>query len=282
LKSAIVQALIVLIASQVGLALAQQTAPEIDSEAENALLQLLNAERHSRGIPELELDARLSSAARLHSARMAAAGRAADQLENEEPIEIQLSQAGIHFKRSSVNVAQAEDVRESHEALMASPELRANVLDPDLNSVGIGVAQRDGDIYVTEYFAFRTTDVTEAEVEEIIAAKFNKLRIDEGTYVLRKILNPKVRSCSCAMAAEDSVKTSLCSPGGKYSVPGAQNAHVIAYTTDDVFKLPEMLTKLKVNNDYGITVGVCFAKSRSYQAPVYWVTAVIYFKAGAQ
>jgi uncharacterized protein YkwD len=40
-----------------------------------------------------------------------------------------------------------------HQSFMKSPQHRANILDPDMGSAGIGVAERNGHLYAVEDFS---------------------------------------------------------------------------------------------------------------------------------
>jgi uncharacterized protein YkwD len=50
------------------------------------------------------------------------------------------------------NIAYNVTVRRAHRALMASPGHRANILDPRMRRVGVGVVERHGRLWVTEIF----------------------------------------------------------------------------------------------------------------------------------
>ncbi|MFN2614324.1 MAG: CAP domain-containing protein, partial [Actinomycetota bacterium] len=59
------------------------------------------------------------------------------------------------------NVGVGPDVATLHQAFIDSPEHRDNILERSYNQIGVGVAYgADGNIYVTEDFAARTTSGT--------------------------------------------------------------------------------------------------------------------------
>jgi uncharacterized protein YkwD len=50
------------------------------------------------------------------------------------------------------NVGMADSVRSLHRALMRSPAHRANILDPQMRVVGVGVVAAGGQLWATELF----------------------------------------------------------------------------------------------------------------------------------
>jgi uncharacterized protein YkwD len=56
------------------------------------------------------------------------------------------------WSRIGENIAFNSTVRRAHRALMASPGHRANILDPRMRRVGVGIVERGGELWVTEVF----------------------------------------------------------------------------------------------------------------------------------
>lgn len=111
--------------------------------------QLVNAERISRGIPPLTIDSGLDSCAQRHSDAMAARGE----------IWHDLSQTAYACAGAWVgygeNVGMGHSISAVHQAFMASPDHRRNILEPLFNRIGTGVAWSNGVVYVTEIFVDR-------------------------------------------------------------------------------------------------------------------------------
>lgn len=61
--------------------------------------------------------------------------------------------AGAHFRWLSENLVQATEATAAHAQFMKSAAHRANILDADMGSAGIGVAQHGGQLVVVEDFA---------------------------------------------------------------------------------------------------------------------------------
>ena len=61
--------------------------------------------------------------------------------------------AGVQFVSVAENVAEAPNVPMLHEEWMNSPPHRENILDPDLDSLGISVIERNGEFFAVQDFA---------------------------------------------------------------------------------------------------------------------------------
>jgi len=122
------------------------------SSAERILLDSVNAERKAQGIPALAWDDALAVAARSHAAEMARRNSVAHVLPDEPSLPARATRAGVRFSWLSENVVSAGTVDNAHAQFVKSPAHRANILDPDMDRIGIGVAQRGGQVFVVEDF----------------------------------------------------------------------------------------------------------------------------------
>ena len=111
--------------------------PDPDAEAE--MLQLLNQERTSRGLPALELDARMVPVARQHSLEMFQLKYFGHQSPVLGSPFDRLQAAKISYTRAGENLAYARSVAIAHRGLMESPGHRENILRPEFTRVAIGV-----------------------------------------------------------------------------------------------------------------------------------------------
>ena len=73
--------------------------------------------------------------------------------EGESSLSARVKQAGVHFRWLSENVCEGPTPGFIHAQFMKSPAHRANVLDRDMDSIGIGVADHDGQLYAVEDFS---------------------------------------------------------------------------------------------------------------------------------
>ncbi len=122
------------------------------SGVERGLFDAANHERHQQGLPELKWDDALSSAARKHAERMAEHGMLSHQLLGEAGLPTRVAQAGVHHSWLSENIAEGTSANDIHDQFMKSTNHRANILDPDMDTVGIGVVESGGKWYAVEDF----------------------------------------------------------------------------------------------------------------------------------
>lgn len=145
----------------------EQTAPPL-SPFEQQLVDLINAERKSRGLGQLVVNLRLSRVARQHSEEM----RDKNYFSHDSPtpglatMEDRYKaefREGFHalaenvarggFVKGSGWALTKENIEGTHQGLMRSSRHRSNILLPDVTEVGVGIAVNvKGDYWVTEMF----------------------------------------------------------------------------------------------------------------------------------
>jgi uncharacterized protein YkwD len=123
------------------------------SEAERELFNAVNQERKAHGLPSLNSDEALANAARKHAQRMAEQGTISHQLPGEPSLPSRAKAAGARFTWLSENVDEGPNAAAIHQSFMKSPQHRANILDGDMDSAGIGVAERNGQMFAVEDFS---------------------------------------------------------------------------------------------------------------------------------
>jgi uncharacterized protein YkwD len=117
------------------------------------LLGAINRERALAGSPALRRDPLLDGVASAHARHLAALGVIAHRpTPDDGPIE-RLERARVVAERVAENLARAQTLTDAHARWMGSPSHRANALDPALDALGLGVASRDGELYVVALFA---------------------------------------------------------------------------------------------------------------------------------
>ncbi|MFH1533927.1 MAG: S-layer homology domain-containing protein [Nitrospirota bacterium] len=116
------------------------------------LLNEINDNRSVYGYSEIKLNSELNTLAQNHSEDMAENDFFGHiNLENQTPDDRRLED-GINMPVSE-NIAKDVSVIFAHLGLMRSGSHRENILNPDWHLVGLGIAQSNGYIYVTEEFS---------------------------------------------------------------------------------------------------------------------------------
>jgi len=143
------------------------------AQYENAarhIFDLTNQDRQARGLPPLEWNAALARAAERHAALMARQGSISHQYAGEPAPMERAAQAGAHFHAVAENVAMAPTASDVETSWMHSTPHRRNILDPQMNAMGVGVATRNGELYAVEDFAAASQTLNAGDVEQRVRA----------------------------------------------------------------------------------------------------------------
>jgi hypothetical protein len=211
--------------------------------SEQYLLAAANQDRSLHELRPVRVDPLLSAAALSHAREMAARGTISHQFPGEADLATRAANAGVRFSLITENVAEASNSALIHDLWMKSAGHRANLLDPQVNAVGIAVVAEHGQLYAVEDFA-RTVErlsipEQEAEVARLIEAA--------GVGVFG---NP-----------EDVRQTCQLSSG---YVGSQQPSFVMRYTAANLSSLPEQLkAKLSSGKYRSAAVGACLASKQT-------------------
>lgn len=128
-------------------------AQEYASRSERELFAAVNREREAQGLPTLRWNRALADAAYRHAQMMASRQTISHQFPGEPSLPTRVSQVGASYMALAENVAEAPNPAEIHSLWMHSPGHRANILDGNMDSVGIAVIGRNGEFYAVEDFS---------------------------------------------------------------------------------------------------------------------------------
>ena len=123
------------------------------SAAEQQLFAGVNRARKAQGLPGLKWDETLAAAARRHAGLMAQHNSAEHGYAGEPSLASRATQAGAHFVWLAENVIQGSSVQAIQEEFLKSANHRANMLDTEMNSAGVGVVERGGQLFAVEDFS---------------------------------------------------------------------------------------------------------------------------------
>lgn len=134
-------------------ALAAMQAQTAVNAAERQLLLSVNRARRAQGLPELKWNEALTVAARRHAGLMAQHAAAEHGFAGEPSLATRATQAGARYVWLAENVAQGPGVDAIDAEFLKSPKHRANILDSDMDSIGVGVVERGGQLFAVEDFS---------------------------------------------------------------------------------------------------------------------------------
>lgn len=123
------------------------------STAEAKAVELMNADRRANGLSDLKVSSSLTAVARSHAQDMVDRNFFSHTNPDGEGLTDRLSQAGISYSAAGENIAENTSVSAAETSFMNSSGHRANILNANYTTVGIGVAfDSDGTVYVVQDF----------------------------------------------------------------------------------------------------------------------------------
>src|SRR5271166_3708251 len=138
----------------------------------NAAEQLFvygNQARAAQGLRPLEWDPALAAAAMNHCVRMAAEAELSHQYSGEPELSERAGHAGAHFSLVEENIAEGREPASIHQAWMNSPHHRENLLNPEVDRVGLAVVARGNTLYAVADFAHEVRVLSAEQVEATVA-----------------------------------------------------------------------------------------------------------------
>jgi hypothetical protein len=136
--------------------------------AEQQVMDLVNADRAQQGLAPLRWDPALAQAAAQHAQLMSQQPELSHQYPGEPDLAARAGAAGAHFRLIEENVALAPSPQALEQEWMHSPPHRANILNPSVNSIGVGVVRRGGNYYGVEDFAGAVDQLGPNQIEQRI------------------------------------------------------------------------------------------------------------------
>lgn len=223
------------------------------------LMALANRARAESGAGPLKWDPQLAEAARRHTLLMAEKGPIAHRYGGESGLSDRAGQAGAHFSLIEENVAVGPSPAEIHVMWMNSPGHRSNLLNPEVNRVGIAVVRARGVLYATADYSRAVQQFSRNEVEARVAEliRVTGLSIYNGEAAAR------------AACMTDS--------GMPTSHGGRQAMFVMRWQAASLDQLPDALRQRMASGRYKIAaVGSCKAQGVEGSFSAYRVAVLLY------
>jgi uncharacterized protein YkwD len=222
---------------------------------EQVLFQSANRERAAQKLPPLKWNAALAAAAHQHALRLAQQNTLSHQLPGEPGLADRAARAGARSSTIAENVAEGPSAESVHQQWMKSSPHRANLLDPQLNSVGIAVAERNGTLFAVEDFAQAVGELSLREQEKLVE---NRLQ-SRGLHILNY--------------AGDARRTCVIDNG---YAGNHRPSFVLHYATTDLRSFPDILEqRIRSGRYHSGAVGACPPGKKS-GLPGYRVAVMLY------
>lgn len=235
------------------------------------LLEHANRERTERNLVPLEPSADLSSLALRHSQDMASHRSLTHLSTTGQSYLERLVDDGFHFIKIGENVAVSETFREDiiHQELMASPEHRENILDPDFDRIGIGIVYKEKKYYITQDYLQSLKILGIAEAEKKIQKEINRLRLKNSLPPLTfsEVANSMAQSFSAKRAKGQSLPNISTVFG---------ETHIRFITSPSPY-VTENISRDLTNTTYRRAgVGIWFGRLEEYPGGTYVITLFLF------
>ena len=225
-------------------------------DTEKRLFDSANRERAERKLPLLKWDEGLARAAHKHAELMAEHDLLEHQTPGEADLPTRAHEEGASFSHITENIAMGASAEKFHDGWMHSAGHRANILDTEVDSVGIAVVEGEVDLYAVEDFAHAVAplsiDEQEKRVGEVLAARGLRL-INIGSEARKS-----------------------CELDGDYL--GSTKAKYVAhYETPNIAQLPGTMQKEMQSRHYkAAAVGACLPKKAAGGFTRYRIVVLLY------
>jgi uncharacterized protein YkwD len=227
--------------------------------AAQQLLALANQARAAAGVGPLKWDSALAAAALLHCERMVVEGPIAHRYSGEADLSVRAQNAGAHFSLIEENVAFGSYVAGIHQGWLNSPGHRANLLNPEVDSVGIAVVSGRGALYAVADYARAVPVLSREQVEATVAG----LVLSSG---LSNAGDPAAARGYCATGSV---------PSGSRDILRA--AFLMVWEDSDISALPHDLAGQVASGRYrSAVVGACAPKDSESGFTSYRVAVILY------
>jgi hypothetical protein len=220
------------------------------------IVVLANQARAAAGAAPLRWDPALAAAARQHCLRMVAEGAISHRFAGEPSVEQRAAQAGAHFSVMEENVAVAPTPASIHNAWMNSQEHRANLLNPDVDRIGVAVVAGRAGLYAVADYERAVPVFTQTQVEAAVAG----------------LLRPS----GVALRSDSTDARALCIDD-RNTTTGKKPGFLMLWQGADLNRLPPQLVDRLASGKYReAAVGSCPAQNLAGTFTVYRVAVLLY------
>ena len=246
--------LVALCASAIPPLCAQQQ-PELPDNVQQ-LWMLTNQDRAAQGLGPLGWSPELAQAAGTHAQLMVERNDLQHQFDGEPDVPTRAGQAGAHFRAIAENIALGPNAADIEKQWMHSVQHRTNILDPQMNIIGIALVRHNGEIWAVEDFAHAVESMGPSAIEGRVIGLLSQQGIKEAT------------------ATADARQTCEMQHG---TAGGSRPRFVMRWEGSDLSRLPDvLLDKLHSGEFRSAAVGVCDSAKPGQGFTTYRVAVLLY------
>ena len=251
--------LLILCVTISSIAWAQRDTARPQPAAAEQLFAMANHERSQSRAPALQWDAALAQAAMRHCMRMVSEGPISHRYSGEADLGDRAATAGAHFSIIEENVALGSYAEQIHQGWMNSPGHRTNLLNREVDRVGIAVVAARGVLYAVADYAQGVTALSAEQVEASVAELISM----SGIRVQR---DPQDARSACRMDR-----------GLPRALKGPEPGFVMRWQGADLKHLPQPLVDRLGTRQYRqAAVGSCPARETAGPFTAYRLAVLLY------
>jgi hypothetical protein len=223
------------------------------------LFAMANETRAQEGRGRLQWDPALAAAALRHCMRMAAEGPISHRYGGEPDLAARAGEAGAHFSLVEENIAVGSYPGKIHQGWLDSPGHRTNLLNPDINRIGVAVVSAQGVLFAVADYARAVPVLAPGQVEDAVARLLRERRV-----AVRRDTTGARAACRL--------------DHGLPSLPGEDTPQfVMRWQDSDMSHLPGALEERLSSGRYRqAAVGSCPARNAEGAFTVYRVAVLLY------
>lgn len=234
---------------------AQESRADLPEDV-SQLLALTNQDRAAQGLGPLRWSPELARAAQAHGELMVQHNDLQHQFAGEPDVPTRAGQAGAHFQAIAENIALGPNAMDIEKQWMHSAQHRTNILDPQMNIIGIALIHNNGEVWAVEDFAHAVEALGPSEIEGRVIGLLAKQGMEGAT------------------ATADARQTCEMPHG---SAGGSKPRFVMRWEGSDLTRLPDVLvSKLRTGQFRSAAVGVCDSARPGQGFTTYRVAALLY------
>lgn len=256
-RSLVVLALVVCLATSQSNA--QRVTGRGQGDAAERLFAMANQARARTGAPPLTWDPALAAAARKHCERMVAEGPISHRYGGEPDLSERASIDGAHFSLIEENIAVGSYPAEVHEGWMNSPGHRRNLLNPEVDHVGISVIMRGSTMYAVADYSKGVAVLSRVQIEGKVAGL-----VHMSGLAIRQ--DPRDARAACEL-----------NRGMPSTLTGNQPGFIMRWQSADLGRLPQELVNRMGSRQYHLaSVGACTPQGDQTEFTQYRVAVLLY------
>lgn len=234
---------------------AQQPTSELPEDV-SQLLSLTNRDRAAQGLGPLRWSPELANAAQTHGELMVRHNDLQHQFAGEPDVPTRAGRAGAHFRAVAENIAIGPNAADIERQWMHSAMHRTNILDPQMNAIGIALIHNRGEVWAVEDFAHAVEGLGPSEIERRVIGLLAQQGLENAT------------------ATADARQTCEMSHG---SAGGSRPRFIMRWEGSDLSRLPDVLvSKLRSAQYRSAAVGVCDSAHPGQGFTTYKVAVLLY------